>query len=86
MGSLTARLDEHRLSEDTIGLVCAFGEQERSTALVALLLVWSSRSSEQETPSSLSRVFHPSLERRLPSTYTPIRSPPISQPSAHIPW
>jgi hypothetical protein len=32
--SLTARLDEHRLSKNTMGLVCAFGEQERPTAVV----------------------------------------------------
>jgi hypothetical protein len=28
----TARFDEHRLSKDTIDLVCASGEQERPTA------------------------------------------------------
>jgi hypothetical protein len=37
--SLTARLDEHRLSNNTIDLVCAFGEHERPTALVALSVV-----------------------------------------------
>jgi hypothetical protein len=30
----TARLDEHRLAENTIGPVCAFGEQRRPTALM----------------------------------------------------
>jgi hypothetical protein len=29
--SPTARLDEHRLSENTMDLVCAFGEQRRPT-------------------------------------------------------
>src|SRR6478672_1858688 len=48
-------------------LVCAFGEQERPTALVALPLVWSSRSLERKKPSSLPRL-HPSPERRQPST------------------
>ena len=33
--SLTARLDEHRRSGNSIGLVCALGEQERPTALVS---------------------------------------------------
>jgi hypothetical protein len=28
--SLTARLDEHRLSKNTIGPVCAFGEQRET--------------------------------------------------------
>ena len=37
--SLTASLDEHRLSRNTIDLVCAFGEQERPTALMSLLPV-----------------------------------------------
>ncbi len=65
--SPTARFDEHRLSKNTMGLVCAFGEQERPTVLVALRLVWSSRSLERKTPSSLPRL-HPSTERRQPST------------------
>ena len=34
----TARLDEHRLSRNTMDLVCAFGEQRRPTALTPLLL------------------------------------------------
>jgi hypothetical protein len=32
--SPTVRLDEHRLSENTIGLVCAFGEQGRRTTTI----------------------------------------------------
>src|SRR6188768_1174573 len=36
--SPTARLDEHRLSANTIDLVCAFGEQRRPTALAPLIL------------------------------------------------
>ena len=35
--SKRARLDEHRLCNNTIGLVCAFGEQRRSTALTPSL-------------------------------------------------
>src|SRR6185503_5489802 len=37
--SPTARLDEHRLSANTIDLACAFGEQRRPTALAPLILV-----------------------------------------------
>ena len=74
----------HYFAEPRCGMALRFNpslEQESTIHLCRLPLVWSSRSSEQETPSSLSRVFHPSLEQRLPSTYTPIRSPPISHPS-----
>ena len=53
-------------------LVCAFGEQEKSAALVALPLVWSSRSSEQRDTVSAIQLFHPSLEQRRPSTSSPL--------------
>ena len=74
----------HYFAEPSCGMALRFTHRlsrGHHPPLPSVLVVWPSRSSEQETPSSLSRVFHPSLEQRLPSTYTPIRSPPISHPS-----
>lgn len=53
--SLAARLDEHRLSKNTMGLVRAFGEQERPTALVALQL----SVVELEARNERQRIGHP---------------------------
>src|SRR5687768_16743977 len=53
---LTARFDEHRLSDNTRGLVCALGEQERSTDSISVLLVC-----RLPRAQGLTRLIHPIL-------------------------
>ncbi|HEU4505680.1 MAG TPA: hypothetical protein VFR79_12660, partial [Nitrospira sp.] len=83
--SPSARLDEHRLSKNTMDLVCAFGEQRRSTSHDAPPVAEPSRdtalrdypSLEPEVPIDLPRHFaEPNSDRALRFHPSPEQSRP----------
>ena len=67
--SPTARFDEHRHPKNTIGLVCALGEQGRRTAAIPTLCGrWASTRDQRAALSPLVRVRR---ARRSTSPYAP---------------